>query len=339
MNNKLLLILSLFLLLTNYLWPNTKISKDILKEKVKKQVEEILLEHSADKKSEDDKKRIYQIAERVAKLIIQVPDKEINKETADWISNSISALINNRVEVLIKGGEYADNLIKSLERNRVLKKLNTSNAKQLLKRRDMLLSTGKTYRVAFRKFLIEKLSKADKIQVEFDIRTQHESNLLKKESSLLDEMNDDNESAISKRINSAILTLMLIRELDSILNQYKKRSSMSEYNLFFLFFDNETEEGKVQPLGFNEVKPNIEKLLKETVVWDDSTAIINISDFKKMINRVSNMRFINKIQDKDKMKLPLIKQIKFANYKESWKLLHKKEIAEAEKVEQSKKGD
>jgi hypothetical protein len=198
----------------------------------------------------------------------------------------------------------------------------------------MLTSTGKTYRIAFRKFLAEKLSEPQKLQVKLDVRAIHKHKVFKDISSVLTESRNSHNSSELGNIDSAILTMSLIREIANILTQSEIGDSLSESNFFSLVFDKEAEEGKVQPLDFNEVKSNIDKLFEETIVWDDNTALINISVFKEMTYRVSNLRFANKTPDKNKnkMKLPLIKEIQFNNYKDGWKLLDKeklkKEIAE-----------
>ena len=306
--------------------------KSALQTQVRQQVEAVLREQGGAEISSQQQALIASRSQRIAETVAVLPMTTVSDDLAQWIDESILALVKRNAATCILDSTQANIFVAGFvtQANARFATLDNAKGDQLLVKKKMLLNADLDYRRDLKSYFIHRLALADVIRLNIGAASLQgynddvlskiilALNLAAPSTHSLTEVPTERDISTEK-IESHILTLALIKNLDNQLDEEAIRDSFSFGNLLSLAFNDGDSAHASSLKSFPQAQPSVEKVYNNSVALSKNVTTINLYLFNRMVFESIQVR-LNSPRTPSTNNLPVI-YLAFANDKASWESL------------------
>ncbi len=296
---KTLLLVATFsslLVTTTLLKSLAAVPKSEFQAQVRLQTETLMLEKVGPDITTQQQSLVTLRSKLIADTIASIPADSISDDVAQWVKESILAVVKRNIASFImdspQGKTYVENYAKLLKVR--FSTLDESKGKQFLLRRKTLLEADRVYRAQLRQYLITSLASVHIVRLNVGVAALQGFNdgTVSKIISALDlgirptyegDPKPNMLDVSGNKIDSRILTLSLVKDLDDQLTREEVGSGLSFGNIISGAFDDDSSTKLASLKTFAEVKPLVAKLYSEYVVTSGETSTIDLYKFHYLV--------------------------------------------------------
>lgn len=308
------------------------VPKSELQTQVRQQTETLMLEKVGPEITIQQQSLVTLRAKLIADTITSIPVDPISGDVAQWVKESVFAIVKRNYSSFVmdspQENTYVENFVKLLKVR--LSVLDEAKGKQFLSRRKALLEADQVYRAQLKQYLVANLASMHIIRLNVGIAALEGFNdgptskiisaleLGIRPTNLFDPKSANMDVSRNK-VDSRILTLGLVKDLDNQFNSEEVKDGFSFGNIVSGAFDDNSSIQLSSLKTFAQAKPLVEKLYSDYVVTSGETSTVDLYKFHWLVFEAIQLCLL-------KPKAPSVHNISsiyltFTSDKDSWLLL------------------
>ena len=314
-------------------------TKDTLSFRVQRHIEVVLEAQAALSSNAKSNQQIKELTQRLVTPIKLLKMEVITDDFSEWIDQSYTETVKLQASNLVESSSRADATANRMvtDATECLQQINDVKAIKLLARRKILLQGNKDFALAFRVYLLTKLSRPTIYRLNLGLSAANglQDNILSRVVAALNikltpTFGLVNQTAKqldlqSDKLDSQIVALAFARQIQEELNQFSKRESFGYGNLFSKFYTSDNPLRGDNPKNFPEIADQVQHLYEQCVIEKDGVLEITYDALDTLFYVTENLRVPTNVRPQNGTSLNLQNQptayLVIQNYPSAWQLI------------------